>query len=238
MYDCTFFIHEFSPQCIIDSQSNSVSTSKEYSNRMISSVCIHLEVCAAVQEITHGLDMLTQSSVCSVGFGRWQSSSGYCLSDEVIYGRGPIFRTGRVLGGREGLCRREHIRCDLSNIQTQSNLTIQPQRSAAYSAANVKYWLVTAGEGNEEDHSKLSYFPGGLVPCGMQTSYRLPRNNLSSYLYCGKGWSSVLSRFPRRLCPAHSSSTWDWAGVDAHRRPAPEALWREGSERRDYIELR
>lgn len=53
-------------------------------------MCIHLEACTAVQEIPFSLDMLTQSSVCSVGFGRWQSSSGYCLSDEVIYGRGPI----------------------------------------------------------------------------------------------------------------------------------------------------
>lgn len=131
------FIHEFSPQCIIDSQSSTVSTFKEYSNHMMSSVCIHLEACTAVQEITLSLDMLTQSSVCSVGFGRWHSSSGYCLSDEVIYGRSPIFRTGRVLGGREGLCRREHIRCDLSNIQTQSNLSIEPRRSAAYSAANI-----------------------------------------------------------------------------------------------------
>lgn len=59
-------------------------------------VCVYSEACPAKQGVIYSWDAHTWST-CSVWFSRWQSSNGYCLSDEVIYGIAPIFRTGGVL---------------------------------------------------------------------------------------------------------------------------------------------
>lgn len=66
---------------------------KEENYNLSNSVCVCVCLFGGLQlRYAH-----THTHSC-VGFGRLQSSSGFCLSDEVIYGTATIFSLGGVLG--------------------------------------------------------------------------------------------------------------------------------------------
>lgn len=168
----------------------------------------------------------------SVGFGRLRSSNGYCLSDEVIYGTAAIFGIGGMLG-RHLVHVNSYSAWSISDVITAfqdcesarpacKQLVVNCLSEGLHMVHCAAIYLATSGL-----HGPCWFYlvkAAGLQPTELwarRTSATGAAKHFQHYhgrsfpviMRCGERWSSALSRFVRRLCPAHSFSTWDgWAG--------------------------